>query len=86
MQALERFLISRHNQRALDVAGAGDRAPPPLIGGIRTLSLRIPLGRPGEARERYVRRPLEAYPEEIRKPWYHTPESRLKEQCKKLAP
>jgi len=90
IHALEDYLVSRNNRRALDAAAAGDKSPPPLISGVRLLSLRIPLGKPGEPSERYVRRPLEAYPEEMRKYWFRgpelKPEQRLKEQCKKLAP
>lgn len=86
MRALEQFLIARHNQHALDAAAAGQSPVPPIIGGIRTLSLRIPLGKPGEPGERYERRPLEAYPAEYHKNWYYTPESKRQELCKKLAP
>lgn len=86
MQALEQYLVSRQNRRALDKAATGEGSAPPLIGGVRLLSLRIPFGNPGEPAERYGRRPLESYPVDYQKHWYYTPESRRQELCKKLAP
>lgn len=71
MQALEDFVIRSHN-------ATGSR---PTIGGVRFLSLRIPYPKIGDHVERVERKPLAAYPDEIRHPWYFTPASRRRERC-----
>ena len=74
MQALESYLVDHVNARR----DAGDR-----IGGIRVLSLRVPIPPPGTPIERWHRRPLAEFPENERKNWYWTPKSRRAERCGK---
>jgi hypothetical protein len=69
MQALDRYLVRSHN-------AASER-----IGGVRLLSLRIPIPKVGTPFERYVRRPLSYYPQAERKNFYHTPESVRAKRC-----
>ncbi len=79
MRALDAFIVTRENERAIDAAArglGGDR-----IGGIRVHRLTIPFGAPGEGAARYAKRPLLAYPEDERKELYHTPESMREERC-----
>jgi hypothetical protein len=74
MQALDEYLVARHNARA----ALGEGQP---IGGIRFSSLRIPLPEPGDAIERYHRKALAEYPPRMRKRWYQTPSSKLERRC-----
>ncbi|HVZ32679.1 MAG TPA: hypothetical protein VG963_09655, partial [Polyangiaceae bacterium] len=76
MHALEAYLIERHNARAREA-----REDVGLIGGIRTLSLRLPVPEPGEHVERYSRQPIDAHPASQRHNWYWTPASRRAENC-----
>ncbi len=77
MHALDAYLVERHNS-----GNAQDDIPTDqLIGGVRLLSLRIPLPKPGEPLERTHRLPLSAYPEDERRVWYHTPRSKAAERC-----
>lgn len=71
MRALERYVIEQ--QRVRD--------PARNLGGIRLLSLRIPLPAPGEPVARWQREPLSSHPEERRRYWYHTPNSRRRVFC-----
>jgi hypothetical protein len=77
MSALDSYLVENHNSGRRQDGIPGDRP----IGGVTLLSLRIPLPRPGDPLERMSRRPLSQYPEEQRKIFYHTPQSRLAERC-----
>jgi hypothetical protein len=70
MRALEDYVLKSLN------ASASSK-----IGGVRFLSLRLPYPKPGEHVERYERKPLSAYPAEMRKAWYWTPRSRRIEHC-----
>jgi hypothetical protein len=79
MQALEDFLIKNQNETVL---GGGSPLGGGPIGGVRFLSLRIPIGQPGEALERYAHKPLLEYSENEQHEWYHTPQSRREERCK----
>jgi hypothetical protein len=77
MHALDAYLVERHDSgRARD--GIDPNEP---IGGVRLLSLRIPLPNPGEPLERNHRLPLPAYPEDQRHVWYHTPRSKMADRC-----
>jgi len=77
MHALDAYLVERH------VSGKGldgiDSVKP--IGGVRLMSLRIPLPSPGQPLERNRRLPLSQYPEEERHVFYHTPRSKLADRC-----
>lgn len=77
MHALDRYLVRRHDERpGADGIDAGER-----IGGVRLLSLRIPIPPVGSKFERYRREPLAHYPESERKYFYHTPESIRARRC-----
>jgi hypothetical protein len=77
MHALDAYLVARH------ASGKGqdgiDAVKP--IGGVRLLSLRIPLPKPGEPLERNHRLPLSEVPDEERHVFYHTPRSKAAERC-----
>ncbi len=77
MQALDEFLLRRHNARGEPVDGVDGP-----VGGMRFLSLRIPFPAPGEPTQRYDYRPLdEPPPGAERKPWYMTPGSVRAKRC-----
>jgi hypothetical protein len=71
MRALERYVVEQ--QRV--------REPSRKLGGIRLLSLRLPLPAPGEPVARWQSEPLSSYPEERRRLWYYTPNSRRRVFC-----
>jgi hypothetical protein len=77
MHALDAYLVERHP------TGHGADGIDPLkpIGGVRLMSLRIPLPKPGEPLERNHRLPLSEYPESERHVFYHTPRSKAAERC-----
>jgi hypothetical protein len=70
MQNLDQYIVASQNARG---------AP---IGGVRLLSLRIPLPPPGTVTERYTRKGLDEYPMEWRKEWYRTGTAHRGERCK----
>ena len=77
MHALDAYLVERHaSGRGLDGID-----PVKAIGGVRLLSLRIPLPKPGEPLERNHRLTLSAYPDDERHVFYHTPRSKAVERC-----
>lgn len=77
MQALEAFLVARHNARSEPVDGVDGP-----IGGMRFLSLRIPFPPPGSPTARYEYRPLALPPEGTeKKPWYMTPGATRAKRC-----
>ena len=77
MHALDRYLVQRHDERpADDGVDPGER-----IGGVRMMSLRIPIPPVGSQFERYQRYPLSHYPNHERKYFYHTPESVRERRC-----
>lgn len=80
MQALDEHLVDRHNLRVERHESSGDGVDGP-IGGIRVMSLRIPLPEPGTRTDRYARVPLADLPREWRKHWYETPRDRLDTRC-----
>lgn len=71
-QALDEYLVTRHNARA---------PKEERIGGVRLLSLREPLPEPGKPVSPYTRKPLDSYPNDQRKNWYWTPSSKRAERC-----
>jgi hypothetical protein len=75
MRALDEFLLVRHNERARQGDGSV------VIGGIRTLSLRLPIPIPGQKVSPYQRQPLDSFPEPERRYWYWTPLSTRAERC-----
>ncbi len=77
MHALDGYLVDAHGAGAHDDGIARDAA----LGGVRLLSLRIPLPKPGDALEPSRRRPLPDYPEEERHVFYHTPRSTIATRC-----
>lgn len=84
MQALERYLIDRHNRRAAG-GGAGDGVEGP-IGGIRFMSLRIPLPPMGARVERNRVGPLHEYTADQRVTWYITSIAARRAYCEGGAP
>jgi len=76
MRALGSYITSHFNH---DHAGAP-------IGGVRFLSLREPIPKPGTVFPRFVRRPLSAMPNKERHYWYWTPMSMRRERCAEESP
>jgi len=70
MAALDEYLVHQYNR--------GTGKP---IGGVKLMSLRIPIPKVGSHVERYAPRPLADYPEEQRKRFYFTPRSKRAERC-----
>jgi hypothetical protein len=77
MHALDDYLVERHTTGK----GADGIDAVKAIGGVRFLSLRIPLPDPGAKLERMRRLPLSEYPEDERKGFYHTPRSKIARRC-----
>ncbi len=77
MHALEAYLVDGHN------AGHHDDgiAPDAPIVGVRFLSVRIPLPRPGDRLTRSERLPLSEYPDSEKQSFYHTPKSKIDARC-----
>jgi hypothetical protein len=76
MNALDQYIVDGH------ASGRGDGIPAGTkIGGIRVLSLRLPLPEPGSAITPMRRKPLAEYPESVQKPWYWTRASKRAERC-----
>ena len=77
MHALDTYLVASH------AAGghADGIAEDAKLGGIRVLSLRLPLPKPGEPLARMHREPLATYPEEVQKSWYYTTRSKRTSRC-----
>ncbi len=79
MRALDEFIVSGHSAGGLPVPdGLPDDAK---LGGIRVLSLRLPIPEPGTALARAERKPLSDYPRSVRKNFYYTPKSKRAERC-----
>jgi hypothetical protein len=76
MHALDAYLVDSHG-------GPHDDGIPreAALGGVRLLSLRIPLPKPGDTLERARRRPLPEYPDDERHVFYHTPKSTIAARC-----
>jgi hypothetical protein len=77
MNALDSYLVENHNSGRREDGIPRDRS----IGGVRLLSLRIPVPKPGDPLQRMSRRPLSEYPQEQRKIFYHTLRATLAERC-----
>lgn len=71
---LDSFIVGRYPADA--VAAGGDR-----LGGVRLLSLRLPVPSERSEVKRYRRRPLSEYPSEQRIEWYWTPRRKLENRC-----
>lgn len=70
MRALDEYIVDHHN-----------KAHDEKIGGVRILSLRIPLPPPGTKIDPYKREELAKYPEDQRHNWYWSPGSLRRERC-----
>ncbi len=70
MRALEGFVVTKWN--------GADR---PRIGGVRFLSLRIPIPPAGAHLTPHERQPVSSYPRDQRHDWYWTPKSKRLEAC-----
>jgi hypothetical protein len=81
MQALEAYVIKRHNVRV-----RVGREAVGTIGGIRTQSLRLPIPATGQEISRFEHGALESYPVDAHHYWFWTPESRREERCRAAAP
>jgi hypothetical protein len=85
MRALDEWLVHRYNADAswhtMTSSAASDIG---AIGGIRLSSVRIPIPKPGEPVTRFEHRPLDHYPSDQVKRWYHTPERMVVERCERL--
>jgi hypothetical protein len=77
MHALDRYIVRNHD----DHPGPDGIDPGERIGGVRLMSLRIPIPKVGSSFERYERYPLSHYPDAERKAFYHTPESTRERRC-----
>jgi hypothetical protein len=83
----ERAMFFYHHvervMKALDqyIVGANNAAGSPAVGGVRLLSLRLPIPPPGTAVEPYRRKPMSEYPAEARKYWYRTPVDDVNARC-----
>jgi hypothetical protein len=79
MRALDDFIVRGHAEGGLSRPdGLPEGA---TLGGIRVLSLRLPIPEPGDTLTRTTRRPLSEYPKSVRKNFYHTPDSKRAERC-----
>ncbi len=78
MRALDDFIVERRARGT----GAPDGLPGDvMVGGVRTLSLRLPLPLPGMSLERYARKPLADYPTSWRTGFYRTPRPLRADRC-----
>ena len=86
MRALDAYLVERHNERATRGAGDGGVG---VVGGVRVLSLRLPLGDMNAPFVPYTRRPVREVSTQpsdgLRKDWYWTPESMRADRCERGA-
>jgi hypothetical protein len=77
MHALDDYLVDGHN-----AGGHADGIPDDRkLGGIRVLSLRLPLPEPGAVLTRLTHKPLADYAPTVRKNWYHTTQTKRSERC-----
>jgi hypothetical protein len=77
MHAVDDYLVTSHAAGG-HADGIPDDEP---LGGIRVLSLRLPMPAPGTPLDRAERKPLSSYPKEVRKNFYYTPRSKRAERC-----
>jgi hypothetical protein len=74
LQALDSFIVRKYPTVIPGTA-------PDRIGGVRLLSLRIPIPADRSEVTRYRRGPLAEYPPEQRKVWYRTPADLRRQRC-----
>ena len=74
MRALDDYIVA-----SADAAGTA-------VGGVRFLSVRIPIPPPGQMTEPYTRKALHDYPAEYRKAWYQTPGAVRRARCHEEPP
>jgi hypothetical protein len=79
MRALEAFVLHHYNADAVDAAAAGRGGE--QVGGVRFVRLKLPIGAPGDGEPRYERKPLDAYPEDVRDRLFATPKAQREERC-----
>jgi len=79
MHALDEYIVAGH--AAGSAARPDGLAAGALLGGIRVMSLRLPLPAPDAPLARMERKPLSEYPETVRKIFYYTPTSKRAERC-----
>lgn len=72
MRALDEYIVGHYN---------ASHDAEKKIGGVRILSLRIPLPPPGTKIDPYKREELAKYPEDQRHNWYWSPGSMRRERC-----
>jgi hypothetical protein len=79
------YFQNRTVQKALDdyfSQGEARRGSEYRLGGVMLMSVRLPIAEPGQAVERYRRRPLEELPREAeRKYWYVTDPTERERRC-----
>ena len=85
MDALDTYLVSHHNQRVASGGDADDGIAGP-IGGIRFLSLRIPLPEVGGHVEPYREMPIKEISPDHRKYWFATDPDLRAQRCAEAAP
>lgn len=76
LQSLDEYLVDSHNRDA-----SSER-----IGGVRLLSLRIPLPALGDPAPRWSRRPASEFQGDRRRNWYWTPRSKRAARCGESGP
>jgi hypothetical protein len=81
MHALDDYLVASHAAGRETGGHADGIADDEALGGIRVMSLRLPLPSPGDPLVRMERKPLTSYPKEVRKHFYYTTKSRRAERC-----
>jgi hypothetical protein len=82
LRALDEFIAEHYDADAVDASARGDAREP--IAGVRFVRLHVPVGTPGDGQQRYEKKPLSSYPDEVRKDLYYTPESKRDERCARL--
>ncbi len=79
MQALDEFIVSHYNEGVVAAASRGEGRE--RIGGVRFIKVKLPFGSPGDGSERYVKKPLDAYPSANKTDLFHTKESLRFSRC-----
>lgn len=79
MQALDAYVVSEHAHPSTAVDDGIPHSE--ALGGIRVLSLRLPIPTPGGPVERRTRLPLSTYPDSVRKHFYRTPRPKRADRC-----
>jgi hypothetical protein len=79
MRALDEYIVDKHADH--DMTRPDGLPEGATLGGIRVLSLRLPIPDPSAPLTRTGRHPLAEYPKSVRKYFYHTPNSKRTERC-----